>query len=496
MQLLDAALAVAGAVLLALTFPKVNAAWLAPLGVAALFFSWRDASWKRAFALGWFPGILFFTISFWWWSTTIVHDVGAFAYLAVLGGAALEALAWGAAAILATIAWRRAPRAIAPLAVAAAFAAAEWVRSIGVMGAPFAQLAYPQVNTPLRVFGAYIGASGVTFVVCIIGAYFADAVTRRSWRNAVIAYASIIIVGVVAWLAWPARILPPATIPVAAIQGNIVQTLKWKRGGLAEALARYTTLTRSVMAVHPKLIVWPETVIALRGEGLNQDAVLGAQFAQLARTANATLVVGSIDVHDAHYYNALYIYAPSGLQAIYDKRQLVPFAEYFPGKSFLGWLPYVGELNGDFTEGDVNGVYTTLAGLRIAPLICWESAFGDLAHAQLAKGAQLLVVSTDDAWFGTSSGPYQHAQIAQMRAIESGAYVVRAAATGISGIIAPNGTWRARAGLDREAAIVGDVGPPVGSLFARIGPSAVFWALALLYVISVFAFARARSTDE
>ncbi len=77
--------------------------------------------------------------------------------------------------------------------------------------------------------------------------------------------------------------------------------------------------------------------------------------------------------------------------------------------------------------GRIDGVYPTNA-LAIAPLICWESAFADLAYAQMRKGAQLLVISTDDAWFGTTSGPYMHAQIAQLRAIETGAYVVRAAA--------------------------------------------------------------------
>ncbi len=93
------------------------------------------------------------------------------------------------------------------------------------------------------------------------------------------------------------------------------------------------------------------------------------------------------------------------------------------------------------------------AALPIAPLICWESAFADLAYAQVRDGAQLLVVSTDDAWFGETSGPYMHAQIAQLRAIESGAYVVRAAATGVSGIIAPDGTWQERAGLARRTIV-------------------------------------------
>ena len=176
------------------------------------------------------------------------------------------------------------------------------------------------------------------------------------------------------------------------------------------------------------------------------------------------------------------MFSGSGIQATYEKRQLVPFAETFPGKSFLFWLPYIGSLNGNFTNGTADGVYPTNAGLSIAPLICWESAFADLAQRQVRNGAQLLVISTDDAWFGTSSGPYQHAQIAQLRAIEAGEYVVRAAATGISGIIAPDGTWRAQAGLEREAAVTSFVGPPSGSIFARIGPAPVFLFFVAIYV--------------
>jgi apolipoprotein N-acyltransferase len=123
--------------------------------------------------------------------------------------------------------------------------------------------------------------------------------------------------------------------------------------------------------------------------------------------------------------------------------------------------------------------------MRFAPLICWESAFADLVHAQIQNGAQFLVIPTDDAWFGPSSGTYQHAQIAQMRAIESGEWVIQAASTGISGIVAPDGTWVEHTGLDREAIVAGTIGLPPGSLFARIGPDPVMYALVGVYVVIV-----------
>jgi apolipoprotein N-acyltransferase len=284
----------------------------------------------------------------------------------------------------------------------------------------------------------------------------------------------------VAWLAWPARRLPPTTIPVAAIQGNIAQSFKWN--ALLLAVRRYTAMTRAASVADPRLVVWPETVITTE---LDADPALLTRFAHLAREIHTTIVIGSLDVRRSAVYNALYIFSANGTYSIYDKRQLVPFAEWFPGRAFLSWLPYIGALNGGLTPGRIAGVYPTSA-LPIAPLICWESAFADLAYAQMRRGAQLLVVSTDDAWFGQTSGPYMHAQIAQLRAIETGAYVVRAAATGVSGIIAPDGRWQARSQLAQQTIVTGRVGPPVPTLFAWIGPNAVVIVLAALYAALFF----------
>ena len=473
------------AVLLALSFPRIGAAWCAPLGAAGLFLAWETPSLKRAFGLGWFAGWIFFTITFWWWSNTIKDDVGVFAYLAVMAGAALEALAIGAAGALAVLARRRVPEALFPLAAACAFTATEWLRSIGVMGCPFGQLGTTQADTPLKVLAAYVGTSGITLAICVLGFYLTDAFVRNAWRRFTIAVLCVALATAIGWIVWPARNAPAPSIPVAAVQGNITQSLKWKPGMAEEAVSRYTqmTLEAAQRQPHPQLIAWPETVIPLYG--LNSNKELLSQFSALAKNTNATLVVGSVEVADKDAFNALFFFTPAGLESTYEKRQLVPFAEDFPGKSFLWWLPYVGALNGAFSQGTADGVYPTSAGITIAPLICWESAFGDLAFRQIRAGAQLLLVTTDDAWFGTTSGPYQHAQIAQLRAIEGGSYLLRAAATGISGIVAPDGRWTAYAPLEEQTIVSGLIGPPVGSAFSHIGPNAIFIVIALVYVVLV-----------
>jgi apolipoprotein N-acyltransferase len=491
--MLAASLAAAGGLLLALAFPRAGVAVLAPVGAAALFLAWHRASWKRSFALGWFAGLIFFTISFWWWSTSIKTEVGALAYVAVVIAAAIEALSIGAAGVLAALVTRRAPAALAPLGAAAAFTIAEWTRSIGQLGVPFAQLGYTQAETPLRAIAAYAGTIGLTFVICILGAYGADAIARRVWRPFAAAGALVVVTAVAAWGAWPARTVAAPTIPVVAVQGNIAQSLKWQPNMLESTVERYTAMTRSAIATDPKLVVWPETVIAINGGGLNQYPELLARFAQLARSGDATLVAGSVEIRGVSSYNTLYFFTPAGLTATYEKRQLVPFAEHFPGQAFLSWLPYVGQLNGNFAEGSANGVTPTSAGITVGSLICWESAFGDIAFQEVRDGAQALVIATDDAWFGTSSGPYQHAQIAQLRAIESGEYVVRAAATGISGIIAPDGSWTSRAPLEVQENVFGKIGLPAGSAFAHIGPMRVFFAIIALYLALVLVPWRERA---
>ncbi|HTA39681.1 MAG TPA: apolipoprotein N-acyltransferase, partial [Candidatus Acidoferrales bacterium] len=256
-----------------------------------------------------------------------------------------------------------------------------------------------------------------------------------------------------------------------------------------------TSLTRQAIAQHAKLIVWPETVMT-EAYGLNNDPLVMRRIGSLAREGNATIVAGSLEVTGRKGYDSLYIFQPDGSFVTYRKRQLVPFAEHFPGEAFLGWLPYVGTLSSRLDQGNVDGVYPTAAGFSIGPLICWESTFADLAQAQMRNGAQVLVVSTDDAWFGETSGPYMHAQISQLRAIETGAYVVRAAATGISGIIAPNGSWTTRTLIDTQGIAIANVGPPVATLFARIGPTAIVALFAALFVTLLLLPQQARHESQ
>ncbi|MBV8689800.1 MAG: hypothetical protein JOZ59_06835, partial [Candidatus Eremiobacteraeota bacterium] len=179
---LDFAIAGISGIALALAFPKFYVPWLAPLGAAGLFWLCQRLSWKRIFVVAWFGATVFFCITFSWFGYTVGSAVGNLAFGLVLVPALGEGAYAAASFTLAAVAFRRVAPPFAPIAAAAAFTIFEWLRSIGPVGVPFGQLGYSQADTPLAVFAAYIGTFGVTFVVCAIGAYLAQAIVLRRNR--------------------------------------------------------------------------------------------------------------------------------------------------------------------------------------------------------------------------------------------------------------------------------------------------------------------------
>jgi apolipoprotein N-acyltransferase len=495
---LPLAVALVSAAALSLAFPKANLTAFAPLGAAGLFWSWRRLSWPAALLTGWLAGIVFFGLMVSWFGETAAKlpGVGGMAWIITLGPAALEGSAWAAWAVLAALAYRHAPAALAPLAAAAAFSLTEWARSTGFMGAPFAHLGYPLVDTPLAALAAAAGSIGLGFAVAAAAAYAVEAVTARAARrSAAVAGIALAVSAGAAWLAWPARHAPAANVPVAAIQGNIKQDVKWTPQAYAEAMARYSELTLRTAqgpGPRPQVIVWPETAVATV---LNQDAAASARLAALAREIHATIVAGALEYDGTRTYNSLFFFAPGGTPPeIYRKRQLVPFAEYLPGERWLAWIPATGEIS-RLAQGYDDRAFRA-GPLLAAPLVCWEADFSDLMNAQIAHGADTLVVATDDAWFGTTAGPYQHEQIVRMRAIESGRWAVRAAATGISSIIDPLGRETGKSALETQAIVAGSVGPPADTVFAHVGPFPIALALAALYAGIVGAGIHCRGRDS
>jgi apolipoprotein N-acyltransferase len=469
-----------------LAFPRIGAWWLIPFALAVMFRVWAGLPPWAAALNGYVSGLVFFTLSFSWFGETAAALVGPLGFVIDLGPALGEALAFAFTALVAALAARRCAPWLAPLVTAAAFSAGEWMRSSGIVGVPFGQLGLPLIDSPLRPLAAFAGGYGLTFVIAAVAAYAGAAVLAPRLRlPAAGVVAAAIALTAAAWIAWPARTLAAPTLRVAAIQGNIAQAVKATDAARLLAAQRYAAMTEAVAAQHPAYVFWPETVILT---DMTRDTRARAAFGALSRKIGIPIFVGTI-VSDAYgrLYNASLVFDRGGnVEATVAKRQLVPFAEFLPAPDWLRTIPAVNMI-GNFAQGHGPQIDPlTHAGV----LICWESVFGDIAIEAVHAGAQFFAVTTDDAWFGTSDGPAQHAQATTLRAVETGRWIVRAAATGISGIVAPDGEWRERTELATQATIVGNLGAPIDTPYLHVGPQPIGLALLAFVVLALVPWPR------
>lgn len=474
------------AVALHFAFPRTGLVWLEPLALAGLFAVWFTLPPLAASINGYCTGIVFFTLGFLWFGETAGKLVGSFGFIVSVGPAVIEAFAFAAAAACISYLARTTRPALAPAAAAAAFMLAEIARSSGLLGVPLGEIGVPLIDSPLRPLAATFGVYGLGFAVACIAAYLgATLLDRRRWPSVAIAIAIVAAATTVSWFVWPARTVAAPSLRVAAVQGNIRQAIKATEPAFRLAVSRYSTMTAGLAATHPAFVLWPETVIlAVMNANDARSAALRAQFGALARSLHTEIAVGTLDQdpQTQSLRNALYFFGPSGtIVHVFAKRQLVPMTEFLPGPQWLRALPFT-DLISHFTPGSGTQIEPALG---VGALICWESMFGDLAFDQVRDNARFFAIATDDAWFGTTDGPYQHAQFATVRAVESGRWVLRAASTGISGIIAPDGTWTERTQLETQTTVSGLIGPPQPSLYAMYGPTPVILGIAFVFVLGI-----------
>ena len=231
---------------------------------------------------------------------------------------------------------------------------------------------------------------------------------------------------------------------VALIQGNIDQERKWNRDFQAETIGIYDDLSREAAREGADLIVWPETAAPFY---FQSDARMGPPVRKVARDLEAHLLFGApafqYGASGTQYLNRAYQVDPDGNNAgHYDKLNLVLFGEYNP-------IPFITKLvegAGDFTPGKEVTTFHHPAG-DYGVMICYEAIFSGLVRRFVARGARFLVNITNDAWFGDTSAPYQHLSMVAFRAVENRVPVVRAANTGITAVIAIDGSVTAQTGL-------------------------------------------------
>lgn len=454
---------------LSLAFAPFELFPLALLCPAALFLLWNTTTPRRAAWLGfWFGGGTFLAGTYWLY--TSVHIFGEapiwVAFLLMLGLVAIMGL-YHAAVGYASVRWLPARGVLRWLiGVPALWLLMEWLRGWVLSGFPWLALGYSQIDSWLA---GYAPLGGVYLLSLLVLVSAGALLLLLTGSNAERIAATVVVLVIWAGGAFVARVdwAHPVNGPVSVslVQGAISQDLKWQANNRAATLQLYRDLTER--AFGSQIIVWPEAALpALEHE-------LRGYLDALYRDAHAhgsDLIIGILRYDFARDQFRNSIVAVNAGLTWYDKRRLVPFGEFFPVPAFVRrWmrlmsLPYV-----DMTPGDSRQPPLQAGGEKLGATICYEDAYGSQQLAVLGE-ATLLVNVSNDAWFGDSTAPHQHLEIARMRAREASRYMLRATNNGITVVIDPRGEIVAQIPQFQPGILRTTVQPRSGlTPYARVG---------------------------
>jgi apolipoprotein N-acyltransferase len=465
----------------------------------------RLATLRSAAGAGWWFGFGYQLAGLWWLGAAFLVNGDEFAWALPLGVVVLPAglaIFFAAAFALARAFWRGGARRI--LVFAASLAGMQWLQGHVLTGFPW--------NLPGMAFGAnlalaqtasLVGVYGLTVLAALIFAAPATIATGTTWarRWMPTLAAALAVILMAGFGLWRLDRGPTATVPgvkLRIMQPNLPPDQKFAPANRDEIVARYLALSdKATSPDHSGVadvthLFWPESAFPF---------ILERQPDELARIGallgdRTILVTGAIRAAEplpgelnARFFNSIYAIGKGGkVLATADKAHLVPFGEYLP---FEAWLDRLGlrqivRVPGGFTAGAASQIFTVPGLPPAAPLICYEAVFPGAVVPKGMKRPGLMINLTNDAWFGLTSGPYQHFAQARLRTIEEGLPLVRAANSGISAVVDPYGRVIASLPLGVEAVLDAPlpraIAPPPYAIFGDAG----FAAMMLLLVVTGF----------
>jgi apolipoprotein N-acyltransferase len=493
--------------LCALAFAPVDAVPVLWVGFPALIFLVQGTpDWRRAFAVGWSFAFGFFTFDLYWTAASMFVYIDRFWWavpFALFGLPAAFALYYGLAAALAHKCGLKS--AGGAIIFALFWFLADYARGHLFTGFPWNIEGYAWADfLPVLQIASVIGIYGLTLLTLVgacLPACLIDGKTSPK-LNRVLVMSSLVVFGLIAvWGGWRLTQAPASVVPhvrLRLVQPDVRQQDKWKLDEREKNFDQLIALSSASGEKPVTSIIWPETAPPFY---LTEDTP-HRQAAAAAVPSGGVLVTGILRAEldpafHMHYYNSLIaIDHDARIDAVYDKSHLVPFGEYMPFRRFLP-MPALAGMGLDFSRGP--GPQTLHApGLpSFSPLICYEAIFpGDVVNRN--DPPQFLLNVTNDGWYGRTAGPYQHFAIARVRAVEEGMPLVRAANTGISGIIDAYGRIEARLGLGQQGFIDGDLPQALStpSFFRRVGEKPAWLMFGFLALAAIFRKVLAQKREN
>lgn len=383
----------------------------------------------------------------------------------------------------------------------------EWLRSWLLTGFPWLFAGYAHTDTTLAAWAPVVGVYGVSFWVALSASALYLLVEQLRLYGVNFRCTTYSVTLLLPWLI--ALPLSPVAwtqpqgdaIRVTLIQPDISQSVKWLPEQRSKTLNQLYQQTAT--SLDSDLIIWPENAVPLlhhRAQPFFDD------IKSLIGSTESTVISGvpfwqRNEAGIESYHNSITVIAPEtntdSPDNLYHKQKLVPFGEYVPLQQLLrGLIEFFNLPMSDFRRGPADQAPLQVSAgdqtLKIAPYICYEIVYPDFVRA-MAKQSDVLLTISDDSWFGESAGPLQHLQMARMRALENGKYLLRDTNTGVTAIIDHHGKIVSRADAFRKEALTGEVWAVSGQTpFSRFGSWPVMLLCAVLVAWSVIANAHHR----
>lgn len=443
-----------------LAFPKFDLYFLGWLSLLPLLFVLHKRKPVQALLLGWISGFSFYAVLIYWIPAVPAHygniswELSFVVYLIFI---TFLGLFWACFSFLYAKIQKGFPRSIYLIAPFL-WVTFEYILTYCLTGFPWGLLGYSQYkNLPLIQMSSLTGVYGIAFVLLLFQCLFVYSMNFRKKSPFLFAVGTVAVIHLVGLFSIKDISPDENSFQSTVVQGNIqadTDFSKLSTQEISELFQRHLDLSHQAATQGSRLIIWPELSVPFCFScAFSYFPDFTSELVELSQENDVSFLLGTNEIKRTQdqilYYNTASFLRPDLSLNFYHKMHLVPFGEYTPYRIIFSFISKFTHAIGELTPGS-DYILHQFEGLNFASPICYEIIFPEISRKFVKKGASFLITITNDGWYGKSSAPFQHFTIAVFRAVENRRFVLRAATTGVSGIIDPFGRILSRSELDTE----------------------------------------------